>query len=121
MILVEQHIISKHNENYKIVDNLCFKSKNLYNSALYVVKQEYLKSGRLLRYSDLEKYFRENNSIDYFAISTSVSQQILRLFDKNIKSYFSLLKMWKKSKTSLNGCPKFPKYKDKVKGRNIFV
>ena len=121
MILVEQHIISKSNSDWKSLDKLCFLSKNLYNATLYKIKQEYSKTGKFLRYSDLEKLFRNENNIDYFNLPTNSSQQILRLFDKNLKSYFTLLKKWKKSKTSLNGCPKFPKYKDKVKGRNILI
>jgi len=121
MILAEQHIISKNNPNWRKLDELCFLSKNLFNTALYKVKQEYLKSGKFLRYSDLEKLFRSESNVDYFNLPTNTSQQILRLFDKNVKSYFGLLKKWKNDKTSLNGCPKFPKYKDKVKGRNILI
>jgi putative transposase len=103
------------------MDNLCFQSKNLYNSALYKIKQEYLISGKYLRYIDLEKLFRDENNIDYFAIPTATSQQILRLLDQNVKSFFGLLKAYKKNKKSLNGCPRFLKYKDKIKGRNIFI
>lgn len=121
MLLVERHIISKNNSRFKILDELSFLSKNLYNSCLYAVKQEYLKSGKFLRYSELEKIFKETNQIDYRALPVATSQQIMMLFDKNIKSFFSLLKMWKKSKTSLSGCPKFPKYKHKTDGRNIVI
>lgn len=121
MILVEQHIIKPTNHLWVIMDNLCFQSKNLYNSALYKIKQEYLISGKYLRYIDLEKLFRDENNIDYFAIPTATSQQILRLLDQNVKSFFGLLKAYKKNKKSLNGCPRFLKYKDKIKGRNIFI
>lgn len=121
MILVEQHIINKNNPLWGIMDNLCFQSKNLYNSALYKIKQEYLISGKYLRYIDLEKLFREENNIDYFAIPTATSQQILRLLDQNVKSFFGLLKAYKKDKKSLNGCPRFLKYKDKLKGRNVYI
>ncbi len=34
MKLVEQHIIKSNNKFYKELDNLCFLSKNLYNTAL---------------------------------------------------------------------------------------
>ena len=121
MILTEQHIIMKNNPLWVVLDSLCFRSKNLYNSGLYKIKQEYLLSGKYLRYIDLEKMFREENNIDYFAIPTATSQQILRLLDQNVKSFFGLLKLYKKNKKSLNGCPRFLKYKDKEKGRNIFI
>jgi putative transposase len=121
MKLVEQHIINKNNPLWVVIDQLCFQSKNLYNSALYKIKQEYLLTGKYLRYVDLEKLFREENNIDYFAIPTATSQQILRLLDQNVKSFFGLLKAYKKNKKSLNGCPRFLKYKDKLKGRNVYI
>ena len=42
MILVEKHSIkrkSKTKELYKIIDDFCYKSKNLYNSANYLITQ----------------------------------------------------------------------------------
>ncbi|KKL14211.1 hypothetical protein LCGC14_2517970, partial [marine sediment metagenome] len=38
--LVEQHIIKKSYKNWDQIDNLAFLSKNLYNSAIYTIKQE---------------------------------------------------------------------------------
>jgi putative transposase len=121
MLLVERHIVNKQNKQFKQIDHLCFLSKNLYNTALYTIKQEYLKSGKFLRYSDLDNKLRSENNIDYKLLPNNTSQQILRKLDKNIKSYFVLLKMWKKNKKSLNGCPKFPRYKHKISGRNLLI
>ena len=50
---------------------------------------------------------------DYYKLPTKVSQQILMQVDKEFKSFFALIK--KKLK------PNIPKYKDKVKGRNILI
>ena len=88
MKLVEQHIILKSNKDWKQIDQLCFLSKNLYNASLYIIKQEYLISGRVLRYNELEKKLKESNQVDYRNLPSSVSQQILMVLDKNIKSYF---------------------------------
>lgn len=33
--------IKKSNKNYSIYDDLCFKSKNLYNSALYELRNQF--------------------------------------------------------------------------------
>lgn len=60
------------------------------------------------------------NNIDYRAMSGSSSQQILMALDKNLKSYFSAIKAWKRDNKKFTGCPKFPKYKHKTKGRNVF-
>ena len=124
MQLVEKHIIKKNDKNWKQVDYLSFISKNLYNQAIYHIKQNYKETGKFLRYYDIEKYFRLNDlkeNENYKLLPNNTSQQILMLLDKNLKSFFALLKLWKKDKKSLNGCPKFPKYKDKLKGRNILI
>ncbi len=57
----------------------------------------------------------------YKAMPAKVSQQILMLLDKNWKSFFEALKAYKKDASKFTGRPKLPKYKDKVKGRNILV
>lgn len=121
MIQVERHIIKKTNKNFKTLDNLCFLSKNLYNSCLYFIKNHKESVGDWIRYNELEKEFKTTNQKDYFALPTNTSQQIMMLVDKNLKSYFNLLKLWKNDKTKLNGCPKFPKYKHKIRGRNVVV
>lgn len=123
MNLTEQHIITKQNKQWKIIDNLCFLSKNLYNQALYEIKQNYMNTGKFLRYKEIEKLLKnkEEEFNDYYKLPPATSQNILMLLDKNLKSYFALLKKWKKDKTSLSGCPKIPKYKHKIKGRNIII
>jgi putative transposase len=121
MKLVEQHIFHKTSNRFKSLDNICFLSKNLYNSALYRIKNDFDSNGKWLRYNELEKEFRTSDQKDYISLPNNSSQQILMLLDSNLKSYFKGLKSFKKSKTSFSGCPKFPFYKHKTKGRNIVV
>jgi len=121
MKLVERHIIKKGNEQYKIIDHACFLSKNLYNAGLYHIKQEFLKSGKWIRYNDMDKHFKLSNQTDYRTLTNNTSQQILMLLDQNLKSYFQAIKSWKRDKKKFTGCPVFPKYKDKIKGRNLLV
>ncbi len=121
MILTEQHIINKSHILWKRIDNLCFLSKNLYNSCLYAIKIHFNETSKGLRYNQLYKKFYQEKNIDFFNLPAPTSQQIMQLADKNIKSYFSLIRLWKRDKTKLQGCPKFPKYKDKIKGRNIVI
>jgi putative transposase len=54
---------------------------------------------------------------NYKLLTSSVSQQVLMIFDQNIKSFFGLLKIKKK----LNGYPKIMKFKHRENGRNIVV
>jgi putative transposase len=121
MQLVERHIIKKSNSEWKKIDDLCFLSKNLYNYSLYQIRQHFEKTGNFLYYNPLEKELRTNNQFDYRNLPAHTSQQILLVIDRNFRGYFQLLKKWKKNKRSLTGCPKPPKYKDKVKGRNLII
>lgn len=120
MYLVEQHIITINDKRYKDLDRICILSKNLYNAALYIIKQEFLSTGKWIRAVDLNKKMVVDNNIDYRAMSGSSSQQILMALDKNLKSYFSAIKAWKRDNKKFTGCPKFPKYKHKTKGRSVF-
>lgn len=121
MNLVERHIISKNHKQFRQIDCVCFLSKNLYNAGLYTIKQHFLETGKWIRYNQLEKLFKTTNQIDYRSLSIASSQQILRLLDTNLKSYFRAIKSWKRDNKKFTGCPKFPKYKDSVKGRNIMI
>ena len=123
MILSEVHIINENNKNYKSCDKLSFLSKNLYNQALYEFRKEYEKTGKFLRYKYMERHLKDmpleyNN---YKLLTASVSQQVLMLFDKNIKSFLGLMKLWKKDKRNLTGAPKMMRFKHKTKGRNVVV
>ena len=121
MKLVERHIIRKQDKRWKSLDDICFLSKNLYNSALYFIKKNYEETGKFIRYNDLEREFKTTNQKDYRSLPNGTSQQILMLVDKNLTSYFKLLSKYKKDKKSLNNCPQLPHYKDKTKGRNIVI
>jgi putative transposase len=123
MILTEIHQISKTNPNWKVCDTLSWHSKNLYNQALRLFNDTYKENGHFIRYKDMDKLMKEMSEEynNYYKLTSSVSQQVLMLFDKNVKSFLGLINLWKKDKTKLTGCPKFMKYKDKEKGRNVVV
>ena len=53
MILSERNIIKQSNAYYKDLDNLCLLSKNLYNSALYAIRQNYFNTKRYLNKFEL--------------------------------------------------------------------
>ena len=106
MKLVEQHLIKKTNPMFKECKDLCFKSKNLYNRALYEIRQEYINNKKYLNYYDIEKLCKTEKWIDYEALPRKVSQQTLKLLDKNWKSFFALLKSEKVDNKKV----KLPKY-----------
>lgn len=117
MILSERHVI----KNSKELDRICFLSKNLYNAALYAIKQEFLTTGKWIRAYDLIKKFTSEDNPDFRAVSSNSAQQIIMILDTNLKSYFKAIKSWKRDNKKFTGCPKFPRYKHKTEGRNIFT
>lgn len=112
MILTERHIIKKTNSLYKELDMLCFLSKNLYNSALYTVRQVYFDNKKYINWININNQFIKDKQTDYYALPCKVSQQTLKMVDQNIKSFFNALK-------AKNSKPRLPKYLDKTKGRFV--
>ena len=94
---------------------LCKISKNLYNQALYIIKKELKENNKWLNYYDLNKILQNTynleGQINYRLLKAQVSQQCLKILDKNILSYIKSIKDYSKNKSKYNGCPKFPKYK----------
>lgn len=107
MYIVERHII----KNNKELDELCFNSKNLYNRALYLVRQHYFKTKDYLNFFGVNKLMVDSKDEDYYALPTKVSKQTLMLLDRNFKSFFALLK--KKQDGNYDKLIKLPKYLDK--------
>ena len=112
---VEKHKIKQSNTCYPLIDSFCFNAKNLYNHANYLIRQEFVSNGNWLRYVDLDKILKADiEYLDYKNMPTAQSaQQLLRLLDKNWKSFFKSIKDWAKHKDKYLGRPKLPKYKEK--------
>ena len=117
MVLVEKHIIKPKHKYYDEIDNLCWLSKNLYNSTLYNVRQYYFENKKLLKYQVINKMYVDTNNTDYRALPAKVSKCTQMLVEHNFKSFFALLKL--KSKGKYDKPIKIPKYLDKKKGRQV--
>lgn len=119
---VEKHIIKSNNKYYKMLDEYCFKSKNLYNYANYIIRQEFINNGKWIRYNELDKIVKnKENDFDYKNMPISSSaQQCLKLLDKNWKSFFASIKDYNKNPSKYLGRPKLPKYKSK-NSRNALI
>ena len=114
MTLVESHQYPKGSKHYAELDKLCFLSKNLYNSTLYVVRQHFINTGEYLNYSKINKLSSTLLANDYKALPAKVAQQIQRLVDSNFKSFFEKLKTRKSGEII-----RMPKYLDKQCGRQV--
>jgi IS605 OrfB family transposase len=119
MQLAERHIIKSTEYRFAQIDELAFKSKNLYNAANYVIRQSFVYGWSYINYNEMNRLMKSHQA--YKAMPAKVSQQILMILDKNWKSFFEAVKAYKVDDSKFTGRPKLPKYKDKVKGRNILV
>lgn len=119
---VEKHIIKQNNSYYSMFCDFAHKSKSLYNHANYLVRNEFVKNGKWLRYEELDKILKTDLEFDdYRQMPTAQSaQQILKLLDKNWQSFFKAIKDWSKNRDRYLGRPKLPKYKPK-NGKQILV
>ena len=122
---IEKHLIKESNPYYSLLEEFCFKSKNLYNSANYQIRQEFIKNNKYIDYYDMDKIMKnlvnEDYPNNYREMPTAQSaQQCLKLLNKNWKSYFKAIKDWKKHPEKYLGMPKLPKYKKK-NSKNILI
>ena len=116
--LTQQIIVSNKSTKFAQLDELCFLSKNIYNVALYYIRQYYKETGKYLSYNKLAKMLSDSNNIDYRAMPYAQSaQQVLRQVDNQYKAFYVSIK----SKKMQGKKVRLPKYKDKENGRNIFV
>lgn len=119
MQLVEQHVIAQSDSRYAVIDEAAFKSKNLYNATLYLVRQTFIFQHRYLDYHAVQKIMQNHEA--YRALPAKVAQQVLLLLHRNWTSYFEACKAYEEDPSKFLGHPKLPKYKDKVQGRNILI
>ena len=116
--LTQQIIVSNKSNKFAQLDELCFLSKNLYNVALYHIRQYYKETGKYLSYNKLAKTLSDSNNLDYRAMPYAQSaQQVLRQVDNQYKAFYVAIK----SKKMQGKKVRLPKYKDKENGRNIFI
>lgn len=122
MKLVERYIIKPNHKYFTSLLEMAHFSKNLYNQANYLIRQEFIENRNWLRYGDVDKLCKnlvEHN--DYRTLpSAQVAQQTLRLLDKNWISFFKAIEDWKVHPSKYLGKPKLLKYLPK-NGYNVLV
>ena len=90
---------------YQTLRLLCRLSKNLYNEALYSVRQFYFAEKKYLTYN--WNYHVCKDSVNYKSLGTDIAQQTMKVVDRAFKSFFACLKSDKVKKVRL------PHYLDK--------
>ena len=106
-LTVKQQVKHLSKENYMTIKKLCRTAKNLFNEAIYNVRQYYFTECEFLKYE--KNYTLLKNSPNYKALNSNMAQQILKEVDGAFKSFFGLLKLVKQKKYAFTGC-KLPHY-----------
>jgi putative transposase len=117
--LVEQHCISKSDPRYAFIDEAAFKSKNLYNAALYEMRQAFIHQGMYLSYEEMDTRLQPHEG--YKALPAKVAQHVLKQLADAWKAFREAKASYEEDPSRFTGRPKLPQYKHKTEGRNILV
>jgi hypothetical protein len=93
----------------------------IYNSSLYVMRQEFTKTGEILKYTQAySQYFKKDKRYNklYGTLPAQTSIQTIKLAEQAMKSFSKLLEGYlDNNRLRLKGRPGLPKYKDSKTGR----
>ena len=91
MFLVQSNVIrGLTKQQYSMLAEMCRYSNNLYNVALYNIRQYYFDNKKFLTYESNYHVCKSNEN--YALLQAGVSQQILKVADRSFKSFFNLTK-----------------------------
>lgn len=110
-------LVKQNHPLFKTLDDLAFKAKNIYNSALYLCRQNYFEYKQLIGYTALNSFHKSLYESDYKSLPTQTTQQILQVVSKNMKAFTNASKDYYNNPEKYKAKPKLPKYKHKTKGR----
>ena len=101
MKLAQRHIIKKGHKFWAEIDELSWQSKNLYNAANYIIRQNFIYGHGYLTYNQMDLVMKQTPQ--YKALPAKVSQQVLRGLEKNWKSFFRGLSEYKENQSKFQG------------------
>ena len=111
MYLTQSNVIRKlSKEEYAMLREMCRYSNNLYNVALYNIRQYYFQEKKFLRYE--ENYHVCKTNENYGLLQAGVSKQTLKVVDRSFKSFFNLIKKAKSGEYRFQDI-KMPHYREK--------
>ena len=80
-------------KQYQALREMCQYSNNLYNVALYNIRQYFFSQNLFLTYES--NYHECKTNENYGLLQAGVAQQTLKVADRSFKSFFALLKKCK--------------------------
>jgi putative transposase len=119
MQLTEHHILSRGDSRFALIDQAAFAAKNLYNAANYLVRQSFITHEGYLNYYDVHTQMKAHEA--YQALPRKVSQQVLRMLDKNWQAFFAAMRVYRENPGKFRKRPGLPRYLHKTEGRYVLV
>ena len=109
--LVEKHKVYKSHPSYSKLDEMSRKANNLYNQCVYFAKHSDDLSEDLKNLDKIMKSFPDAHDNYRSFVYARCAQQVLRLFQQNLRSYFAAINDYKKNPANYTGRPRFPKFR----------
>ena len=109
-LTVKQQLKHLSKDEFLSLRELSHTAKNLYNQAVYNIRQFYFQEKKYLNYQN--NYAILKTSENYKLLNSNMAQQILKEVDGSFKSFFGLLKLAKKGKYNFKDI-KLPNYLQK--------
>ena len=109
-LTVKQQLKHLSKDEFLSLRELSHTAKNLYNQAVYNIRQFYFQEKKYLNYQN--NYAILKTSENYKLLNSNMAQQILKEVDGSFKSFFGLLKLAKKGKYNFRDI-KLPNYLQK--------
>ena len=82
----EIHVVKKSSVLFTFCDDTCFKSKNLYNHANFLIRQSLFHLDEMLWYDDV--YYQVKRLETYRVLPAQTAQQTLKVLDKAWKAFY---------------------------------
>ena len=109
-LTVKQQLKHLSKDEFLSLRELSHAAKNLYNQAVYNIRQFYFQEKKYLNYQN--NYAILKTSENYKLLNSNMAQQILKEVDGSFKSFFGLLKLAKRGKYNFKDI-KLPNYLQK--------
>ncbi len=79
----------------RVLKEITFISKNLFNVTTYTVRQRFFKDYHWIRYNELWKLLKSHDVYEQMqdVCGSHPPQQVLRQVDRNFKSFFKAIKV----------------------------
>ncbi len=107
---------------FKRLKALTGRAKNLYNQALWTLREAFEATGNYFSYPKMDKAMKQvenlEGEVNYRLLKAKVAQQTLRRLDKNFKAFFKANQDFKNHPQKYKGQPRPPKFK-RVKHDNL--